>query len=268
MANLWCGQLFGRGEAPPPSEFVFAQTPAYPLLHWEPARGAGDAHSVDVEDLGTAFFINPLGLFLTARHVVENASAETKPYSVFRIEGSRFDRLPILRPHGIHYALQKHPVVDVAIGFVKTTRPLNVHRLGTKRLPEGARVVTYGFSRTEVVTDVDPVTGLRRHGMNFRPRSYDGVVEDYVPSWPGSKGHGSPVYVTNVRTEGGISGGPVVNVEDGAVYGINCASIGGEPPCSWAVEVAAILDWPIDFVGGATLRELSQLEPPVVHLAP
>lgn len=243
---------------------------AHPITHWHLLPDGRESR--DFEALGTAFFISHVGFFLTARHVVETASPD-KPFHVLRfreLEGGEitYDRLPLRTEPDGSLALSLHPTVDAAIGFVRVGAALPVHRyaISPRRLADGTRVITYGFSGTHVREAVKP-DGTKVVAVDFRPRIYEGDVLEHQQSWPGARGRGSPVYVHSALTEGGISGGPLIDPTTSTVHALNCGSLAGSAePCSWSVDVAALLDWRPPLLRGRALRDLADGARPLIHL--
>lgn len=230
--------------------------PVFPIMHWEPVAGDGRSVSVD-DELGTAFFVTPTGLFLTAKHVVETC-ADDKPYSVLLIDraAGQIPRARVIR-------LALHPVLDAAIGFARVPTPVPCFRLGTDILNPRELVFTLGYSKTQLVRVPSGGTLGQSLAVNFRPDDYyRGVVEGYYPEGHGIA-KGWPVYRHNADILGGISGGPLIRASDSAVYGINCSGFAGY---GTATVVQPLLDWPIDFLDGQTLRSLSRDRPDLIGL--
>ena len=74
------------------------------------------------------------------------------------------------------------------------------------------------------------------------------------------------LYAHTATNESGISGGPLVCVEDGAVYDVVSRSVLGQ--YSLASDVTEILDWRVPFLpGSGTLRALASERPDLVTLA-
>jgi hypothetical protein len=203
----------------------------------------------DKESPGTAFFVTNGGLFMTAKHVVANGDAVLEDLALSRFSGVCVNRYEL---HPRMIAL--HPEYDFAIGFAQMEVEC-CFALGEGRLASEEPVFTYGFGDTDVV-ETAPEKRLEVD-IAFWPRAYHGKVEEFYARAPFAKGHGSPVYTHTVNTPRGISGGPLARIADSAVYAVNCASFAGEDNYGWAVSVAEVFDWPIEFLGGKTLRDLS-----------
>lgn len=231
------------------------RTPAFPIIHWDRPFSAISPASVDTEH-GTAFFVTSTGLFLTAKHVVRDCSPE-KPYVILLIDeaNANFSRVQVT-----HISL--HPVLDAAVGFARVSAPVPKFRLGTGRLRRGDLIVTFGYSNTQ--HSEIPSVGEQGKSLilNFRPDFYRGTIEDYYPDGH-SIAKGWPVYRHDADILGGISGGPLVHLADSAVYGINCT---GFEKYGTATAIDALLDWPIDFLRGVSLRDFASERPDLLTL--
>lgn len=85
------------------------------------------------------------------------------------------------------------------------------------------------------------------------PLFYLGEVDQLHPNGFGlARG---PVYVHTAETTGGISGGPMLRLADSGVYGITST---GSVEYGTATDIRVILDWPIAFLDGRTIRQLAQ----------
>jgi hypothetical protein len=71
-----------------------------------------------------------------------------------------------------------------------------------------------------------------------------------------------PGYMHTAEVLSGTSGGPLFRAVDSTVCGVNATSHGRADPgpnTSFSVDIRPLLDWPIWFLGGRTLRDLSKL---------
>jgi hypothetical protein len=221
--------------------------PVYPILPWDRKP---ESISSDTGDIGTAFFISgDGGVFVTAKHVVESYVDDSSVLRVFHFDD------PPTRASELHVtALQVHPEFDVAIGRVHVPPSVSLQHLilGAGQLSPGEPVCVYGYSKT-VATDLPAKEEGRLPGLNlaFDPKFYGGTVSDFHPNgFTWTRGR---VYVHTAETMGGNSGGPMLRLADSAVYGITSR---GSELHGAATDIRELLDWPIMFLDGATLREL------------
>lgn len=239
--------------------------PAHPIFHHD-RRPDGD--EVDVESLGivvgTAFFVAHTGLFLTARHVIEGYPESRPTLSIFVVGSDDYYRAPVV-------CLASHPHVDIAVGFAAIPRnpPFvpSTFVLGSKELNPGTRVLSYGYSRT-VTKMLDRSNELGQRdalAVHFQPSFSKGVVLEYHPrgvvlaKWP--------AYSHTAETLGGASGGPLIGLEDSAVYGVSSSGSDGDDPYGIAADVRTVFDLPLAFIkGGTTLGELSRLPNSIVRI--
>jgi len=210
------------------------------------------------EDLGTAFFVNEGGLFVTAAHVVPQGMNSDPPLAILypALNNTIF---VTLRPR----QLAVHPTLDVAIGLARVPQEVELQRLrcADDEMPAGEQMLAFGYSHSTFV-DHEPQTqllggtglwGLSAHIVNA---FHCGQVSDYYPNGVGWL-KGQPLFTHTAQTIGAQSGGPVFSVTDGLVYGISSRGSEGH---GMAIDIRALLDWPIPFLGGLTLRYLSQWE--------
>lgn len=189
--------------------------------------------------LGTGFFINPLGGFITAKHVLFDNNGNHIPtlYAVqTALSGER--HLRIARNFTIH------PTADIAIGKLGLRREATgtnlpptqapIFKLDFTNLKTDDEVLTYAFPSTEMERDMHDTT------FTFSGKWSKGNVIEYLEE-------GSPLvrnkcYHTSMFVESGASGGPVLR--NGLVVGINSSSmqLGEEEGITYVTPVNYILD--------------------------
>ena len=191
-----------------------------------------------LELVGTGFFINENGLFVSAKHVLlepfDQNSNQTHPIALLHL----WPNYEYLIRH-ITWC-SSHNTADVAIGFVEpeaspvTNASLRnkVLTLTTSSPRIGETVVTYAYPKTRVEQ-----IGSKQV-LNLKPAFYDGKLEEYLPNGEGLlKG---PCYRTNIFIHGGASGGPVVG-KFGRVFAINSASFNGAENTSCVSRIDEII---------------------------
>jgi hypothetical protein len=224
--------------------------PIYPLCPWR--LKSRECLEADTDVLGTAFFISADGaIFVTAKHVVEDYVDEPEVLSVIHVDDppTRFCALPVI-------ALQVHHEFDVAIGRVDLPPDVALQRLKLceGELAPGEHVSIFGFSNTKV-TERPPNQEGEHPGLHLAmdPKFYRGTIDALHPNGFGlARG---PVYVHTAETLGGISGGPMLRLLDSGVYGITSS---GSVEYGTATDIRIILDWPLMFLDGKTIRQLAQ----------
>ena len=204
--------------------------------------------------VGTCFVISSQGLVITARHVIEDAleideqgeknnpdlwigalyTAEPGPEDF----GKTPDLLGGLIPaHQVHYS-ESHDIALMQLNLPER------HETGEKlRMPQlklGMRIPQEGES----------CVGIGYHSMDWK-QATESHTHEIFQSYSASKGHiGTvhlikrdnvlmkfPCFQTDCKFVGGMSGGPVIELVNGSVIGIVCASFDmmeGEAHISYA----------------------------------
>jgi hypothetical protein len=246
-----CHPYWVNGPTEPTTPTLRTKTrpPVFPICPWNRKE---DSIGIDTDDLGSSFFVSgDGGVFVTARHVVENYIDDPSVLRILHVDDppTRFLELQVTE-------LQVHPDFDLAIGRVHLPPALYVQHLilGTAQLAPGEVVYTFGYSRT-VSTNLGPREVGRLPGLHLsmNPQFYGGTISDFHPT--GFSFTRGPVYVHTAETMGGDSGGPMLRLADSGVYGITSR---GSELHGTATDIRAVLDWPVSFLDRKTLRQLAQ----------
>ena len=203
--------------------------------------------------IGTTFFINGLGIFVTAKHVIEDEVDE-----MIIVLQCLSDNKGVSR---IVTNLCIHPYADIAVGLVGPARhPLTAKlvdyemapncRLSFLRMDNGTSLMGFGYPRIEKTINANLTT------FHFLGTWSKGFVEDFHEK--GTAILRNKCYQTTMRMDSGCSGGPVF--KDGCVVGINSSSFemtGEEKPISFITPVEYVLDLQLPFAEGLlSIREL------------
>ena len=170
-------------------------------------------HTQQFRCLGTCFFINGFGTFVTAKHVIKHAKASSMMYIVQMLSDSTAVNREITY-------LSIHPTADIAVGQVGVARdPLTAKEveyelapncsLSFKRLENGTPLKSFGYPHTSLAVEGTMYT------FQFRGVWSRGYVEDY--HFDGFSRLKNSCYQTSIRIDSGCSGGPVF--KDGHVVG-------------------------------------------------
>lgn len=172
---------------------------------------------VPSESTGTGFAISPNGIFVTAYHVVENATDIQ-----VRLPSGRW--LPAK-------AIKHSRTTDIAILKADVTASAHLYLADMRQVKQGQRVFTLGY----------PVPGVLGEEVKY--------TEGVISSLSGLQGEDSLMQIT-VPVQPGNSGGPLVN-EAGEVVGVVTSSaaisaflkLTGTLPqnVNWAVKGSYIL---------------------------
>lgn len=210
--------------------------------------------------LGTAFFVSPHGIFITAKHNVEEHHDLVR-HGKLRLMVFNNNQYTDLTVRG----LELHPKMDIAIGciMIDATKKSAPHlKIADRICPAGEIVGTYGYPNSSVSFS----NGIVRADINNA--IYDGLVLQYHenPSDRISAKVEMPYYSHSCPLGSGISGGPLLRLSDSTVYGINSTSIATnsaspQAPASPGVstDIRPALDMHLPFIeNGMTLREASK----------
>lgn len=190
--------------------------------------------------LGTGYFINPVGAFVTAKHLLflEGKQMEKTLYGIQNIDNKEYHVRPVKQ-------LIPHKEADIMIGT------LGKRRLEQKNLPamlskhfvldfesleNGDKIYTYAYPNTKSKTLGNPMTEF-----TFTREFSKGEIVDYHPD--GTLKVKNRCYQTTMEIKSGASGGPVL--KDGYIVGVNSSSfdlMDGEEPISFITPIDYILD--------------------------
>lgn len=211
-------------------EFIANEEAIFPIITFIDQTG--------FHGLGTGFFINEHGGFLTAKHVFMEPNGDHVPrlYGVQTLNtGER-----IVRELRYLYA---HPDADIAHGMLGRV----VNNNGEYKLPPLAQTLaitldavntndavnTYGYPIQDVI---DP--HMEMVGMQFQGIPSAGEVLQYCCE--GSLRTRNACYETTLITQSGHSGGPVIR--NHTVIGVNSSSYQGDTPSYFTPLNPFILD--------------------------
>jgi hypothetical protein len=201
------------------------------------------------EMVGTGFYVASNGLFVTARHVIEdvlNEGQQVKPLAILHLWsesglfgpqqaivrpivqcwlGEQPNPTPIYDP--IIYGLPPPDFVDIALGVPMTMshkatgQTLTNSRMAlTWAAPDaGVHVGTYAFPNQAFHPRDDG-----KQILQFRPDFYRGRIEEVAERQGSSVPY--PHYRVNFRIHAAASGGPVFS-SGGSVVGVNCKEMHG-----------------------------------------
>lgn len=195
--------------------FVFPDT--YPTEAIFPIYNFSAENNYAISQLvGTGFFIHPLGVFLTARHVAAAINQNDRPFVVYRV-GTTPEASSVLEGANVMYVISS-PDSDIAVGRIHAivdpnTGNIRVNRtmMLTAECPKiDDRIATIAFPFSRVKDD---------NTAEWNPMFSQGtVVHFFDKSRGGMLNH--PCWQTTMRIPGGASGGPVVN-DVGVVFAVN-----------------------------------------------
>jgi hypothetical protein len=225
------------------------EEPIFPLVSFNPETGVWKC-------VGTGFFIQGLGGFVTAKHVFFDNECNPLPtlYGVQTTAANERHLRPIKH-------VVPHTEADICVGMLGKRRlqgGINIDpeiatsfSLNFKKLDSGDKVRTYAFPLTET----NALEG-GEYEFTFSGKWAAGEIVDFHEE-------GSPVvrnrcYQTTMLIEHGASGGPVI--KNNLVIGINSSGMDvmeNEIPFSFVTPIELILDLSVpNGKGTITIKEL------------
>ncbi|MFT4506514.1 S1 family peptidase [Caballeronia sp. 15711] len=203
-----------------------------------------------VRVVGTGFYIGHHGLFVTARHVLEEClDAENNPTIALTI----VHRIPakqrvVFRP--IIRAFM-HNRADIAIGMGGPMRHddtgedlwANSVVLSSRPVNAGDSVTTYAYPNSTTALGEGG-----RQNVHLYPLFYRGNVVECFPGGRDRVMMPGPCFQTSMHLHGGASGGPVFEPDTGRVCGINSTSFSDATDVSFVSMIGGLLDIDVDGV--------------------
>lgn len=200
-----------------------------------------------IDLIGTGFFVTTVGVFVTAKHVLEavfdhRTGRQLSPPGIihFHEKGGYLIR-PVLR-------CAFHPRADLTVAVAApmtrdsdgTSLTNKILTLNTGVVETGSHVMTFSFPRHENLrTDLGQV-------IHLTPDYYDGNVVEHLPNGRDRVLLPGPCYRTTIKIHHGASGGPVFS-PDGRVFALNSTGFDGTDD-SYVSGIGGILDLAIDDV--------------------
>lgn len=203
--------------------------------------------------IGTGFFLDFNGLFISARHVfIGEGSAldleDANGYSVYCVHSINLSRRIVARRIDVS-SIRFRNDTDIASGYVERnqfgkgdnsitddelTNNAHFNSATATEVPIGTRIWTVAYPLTTI-------THLENDIVKIYLRSdlYTGKITKHYPerrdnvlNWP--------CYQTDMEIKSGASGGPVcISKSDGIVFGVNCSSF--DPiPISYVSSLAPL----------------------------
>ena len=189
----------------------------------------------NVKMIGTGFFITKFGIFLTAKHVLEDVlDKKGRPKAGITIIQFKENFTFYYRPVK---AFVLHPDADVAVGICHNMS----HRVTGEPLYNKIAPLSLYLPLTNehVYTFAYPGTKVKKTAITnvtFNAKFYAGRIEEYHPDGRDKILLPFPCYRTSIVLHGGSSGGPVF-CQNGKVFGINSTGFDGSDNISYVSRI-------------------------------
>ena len=185
--------------------------------------------------IGTGFFLDSTGLFLTARHVFQGRGSafdleDAAGFAVYCVHSVHLSRKMVARHLDVS-SIKTHRETDIAGGRVE----INQFGRANNSITEDELKLTAHFNHmtsteiaegTRIWTVAYPLATVHQPGhvdIHAQSDAFEGKITKHYP-------HGRdrgllkwPCYETDMEIKRGASGGPVfVSGSSGVVFGVNC----------------------------------------------
>jgi hypothetical protein len=207
--------------------------------------------------IGTGFFLDSNGLFLSARHVFEGKGSaldleDANGFAVYCVHSVHLSRRMVARYIDVT-SIKTRSDTDIAAGFVE----MNQFGKGNNLITEAELKKTAHFNHA-TNTEVPVGTGIytvayplatithpeKGHVIiHAQSDMYIGKITNYFPERRDQRLNW-PCYETDMEIKSGASGGPVcISGSSGIVFGVNCSSL--DPiPVSYVSSLAPLVSKP------------------------
>ncbi|WP_162180646.1 S1 family peptidase [Shewanella mangrovi] len=184
--------------------------------------------------VGTGFFIGDDGVFVTAKHIIEEIESKGGHVAIVHIKAGKW----FLR--NVAFSTLHHKA-DIAVVHLNRLynqtkdEYLSNDKLKIAKSPtrKGDSLFTYAYPKTTIAYEELP-------RINIVPSIYDGVITEEYPDGR-DRMLPSACYQVDMLIHGGASGGPVFN-SNGEVVAINSSSMSFDEPDSGCTFVSCIQD--------------------------
>lgn len=207
--------------------------PIFPIVTFNPEEEVWNC-------MGTGYFINPVGAFITAKHLlfIEGKQTEKTLYAIQNIDDKEYHVRPVKQ-------IVPHENADIMIGLLGPRRietenhpavPNKYFALDLEPLNTSDKISTFAFPKTEKMELENGETEF-----TFTGKYSEGEIIDFHQN--GTSRVRNRCYQTNMRIESGASGGPVL--KNGYIVGVNSSSFElpiDDEPISFITPVDYILD--------------------------
>jgi len=172
--------------------------------------------------VGTAFFIAKAGIFVTAKHVIQDV-LDTEGRQIYPIAGLQIltdNRYTIRQVISCHANTRS----DVVVGVLEWRGEEFCSKVLALTLVEpriGSSIHTYAYPGSNVRIESNVQT------LTLNTDFYDGILTEHLPEGRDRTMLPFPCYRGDIRILGGASGGPVFD-DAGRVFGVNCTGFEGD----------------------------------------
>lgn len=208
-----------------------------------------------IEILGTGFFIQSGGGFITARHLLFGNNDNPLHENIMAIDYRSHEEFYFRKIDHYFFFEEKR---DICIGMLQGPSSDPNKILLNEKLTLRAskpvlneRIISLGYPLNKVIERDGELIG------KFKLEKHDGKIIDHLPNGRDISGLPYECYQTSVRIESGASGGPVFD-SNGNIIGVNSRGFSWETnPVSWITPISEVLDIPIPYLENKSIREMA-----------